>query len=1309
MGRYRGADTAGTVLDASSSSSHSDSDGSLSKASTTTPASTISSPGLTRARSADVESSRNDDYIALGCIVATACEVFAPEWMHVEQLPATLELDPKVGSQLNALLSARWVCVQMFGVQDATILRVSVICAESGSLFPDQQNKRLLQAFVNVLPALRIDAETWQGRIGSSIKRFDMWATRDDCSLNHMFNTLPSPAPLITTVEEKYAQEALEDLLDPDSVVPGLKTALYPYQRRSAGLMVQRESSAPSLQLDPRLEERIAPDGSTYFYGARDLLFLRKGRYHEHCRGGILAETMGLGKTVIVLATILATKHHLPKMPVEYRTPTIRPKTASLRDMVIAAVNRRTIPWKVESERIRQQSGVDQLPCVPLLEQHPPSYHVAPRPLRWNRKTFNLLPPPKQVILAPTSIIVVPQNLIRQWQSEIHRHVQHGALSVLVMDDPKRGLPVADELRQFDIILFTRARFELEIRDGYDERGRQLTQLQCHCAYIGATRTRDCQCVRSDDLYVSPLQHLHFKRLVIDEGHFFANGGGTAVTVANRLVVADHRWVVSGTPAKDLLGVEMSMATMDEGVQDRETLLQQRKEFGAKEDTEGAIKSLGSLATNFLQIRPWSTHQCEDTRADWAEHIYRHEGIRRTYSGFSTCIRRTLEAMVIKTRPEDVERDIELRPFTHTTVRLEPSFYDKMTASMFALVLTANAVTSERTDSDYLFHKNSTKARNQLLRNLRQSAFFWTGFSEDDIAASLKTSAEYLAKDNNCTPEDRQLLQSALRHAEMVLESDGWRAMGRSHELGMFVNQWPVESAQHWGFDGHMPLLTGISQLIDAQKHVNERVAFEDPGEGLSGAGIKALAPARTLPVKSEEPRSPERSKSKSKLKSRPHDATALMRGGVPLSSVDGEPLLKKRRLSHSGHVQSSKKLTDHFEVVKGQTAMPIEATPADAKANPDAQKRKRRRPSVAQADPDDIDAKFSENSPYLQSKIVGTSSAKLSYLISKIVQYSQDEKILVFYEGDNIAYYIAQMLELLHIQHRIYAKSLAAHLKSEYVVRFDQESQDRVLLMDVKQAAYGLNLTSASRIYFVNPVCRPDIEAQAIKRAHRIGQTRPVFVETLVLKGTIEEQMLERAKRMTRAEHMDAKILEDDGGMREIIQSARVLPIQKHETVGYGQMAPLQIPQQLWGRPGWKENVKLLKRPQVTAVHQDTARPRKTPAWAAIAVDTDILQENRHARRDLDFVDCTPHHADVGGDAGPSSARRVAFNGSEGVTETVPAEEKTRLREHQDDLARLPISAVLENQASAGAFPAVLERERIDSVMLCERSKMND
>ncbi|KAK5709037.1 hypothetical protein LTR17_020149 [Elasticomyces elasticus] len=1176
------------------------------------------------------------NYLALGCLVfedlTTLHEGVQPDagWQEITHFPIILVSDSTLSTQLSKLAQAGWLRMQSGrSTLDARffIFRMYILPGDAGLHFLDRRDSSLWKALQALVSEVDVTPEAWQGQVVEGTgRKFDQWATCDEGSLFYMFNRLPSPSPSINVVKEKYTHEALEDLLDPASVLPGLKTVLYPYQRRSAGLMLQREA-VPQLILDPRLEQRQAPDGSTYYYNARNLLFLRQPRYQETCRGGILAETMGLGKTVILLSLILACKHHQPVMPSASRALPIRANVGKLSDMAISTVNRHSVPWKVEFERIRHATGDEMTSCIAKLEQSPPMYEIPQEPRRWNRKT--ILPSPKSMTLAATTLIVVPRNLCKQWQSEIKKHVEEGALKVLVMEDLKCALPSPDELRTYDVVLFSRNRFEAEIRDGSDEQGRRMlaTQLTCHCPYIGSTRQRDCRCLKSESLYDSPLKHLHVKRIIVDEGHMFANNNSTAATVANKLVKADHRWVVSGTPAKDLLGVEVEMSITDSMLQTpqmqdpREIILDKRRAFSAKEDVAGAAKSLGVLATSFLKIRPWCAEvDHERKEADWDDYIYRHEDLRkRTYSGFSTCLRRTLEAMVVKTRPEDVERDIELPPLSHEVVRLEPSFYDKLSANLFTLVLTANAVTSERTDADYLFHKNSAKARYQLVSNLRQGAFFWTGFSENDVLASVENSRRYLAKqDTSCTPEDRQLLGDMLAQADITLTSDGWKAMSRLHELGLFVDAWPEESAQHWTFDGATaPLLTGISQLLDAQKRVNERVGSDDLGEGLSGAGIRALAAARHAAIK-EEPE--EKAGKKKKMEKSP-----LTRSGLPTSSLGGEPILRRRTSIGSKAARGSpKKISHAFKVTKPQKRTAVRRTaslPAKletvaldglpssattqappAAAQPEKTSRKRGRSELESLE-------YPIDSQYLQSRVVGTTSAKLSYLITQILKYHKDEKILVFYDGDNVAFFIAQALELLHIKHEIYAKSLSAAVKSEV-------------------AAFGLNLSSASRIFFVNPVCRPNIEAQAIKRAHRIGQTRKVYVETLVLKGTIEEKMLERAKRMTRSEHADAKALEDDGGVREIIQSARMLPISQEERQGYGRMAGLEETQQLWGRAGWRQTVSM------SIARSSEKKRRRTITFDDITKDDEdarLVHEGEELppkRRVLSFVDCTrPTH----------------------------------------------------------------------------------
>lgn len=75
-------------------------------------------------------------------------------------------------------------------------------------------------------------------------------------------------------------------------------------------------------------------------------------------------------------------------------------------------------------------------------------------------------------------------------------------------------------------------------------------------------------------------------------------------------------------------------------------------------------------------------------------------------------------------------------------------------------------------------------------------------------------------------------------------------------------------------------------------------------------------------------------------------------------------------------------------------------------------------------------------------------------------------------------------------------------------VTRF-QSGEVPVILISLKAGGTGLNLTAADTVILYDPWWNPAIEAQAIDRAHRIGQTKPVFVYRMVAAGTIEEKIL--------------------------------------------------------------------------------------------------------------------------------------------------------------------------------------------------------
>ena len=73
-----------------------------------------------------------------------------------------------------------------------------------------------------------------------------------------------------------------------------------------------------------------------------------------------------------------------------------------------------------------------------------------------------------------------------------------------------------------------------------------------------------------------------------------------------------------------------------------------------------------------------------------------------------------------------------------------------------------------------------------------------------------------------------------------------------------------------------------------------------------------------------------------------------------------------------------------------------------------------------------------------------------------------------------------------------------------------------------------GLNLTAADYVYILDPWSNPAVEAQAIDRAHRIGQERAEFAYRMVGRDTVEVRILEL--QATKREIADAILAEDAG-----------------------------------------------------------------------------------------------------------------------------------------------------------------------------------
>ncbi|MEZ4918665.1 MAG: SNF2-related protein [Saprospiraceae bacterium] len=76
-------------------------------------------------------------------------------------------------------------------------------------------------------------------------------------------------------------------------------------------------------------------------------------------------------------------------------------------------------------------------------------------------------------------------------------------------------------------------------------------------------------------------------------------------------------------------------------------------------------------------------------------------------------------------------------------------------------------------------------------------------------------------------------------------------------------------------------------------------------------------------------------------------------------------------------------------------------------------------------------------------------------------------------------------------------------------VQAFQDQSEVQAFFMTIKAGGVGLNLTAADYVFILDPWWNPAIEAQAIARAHRIGQTQPVTAIRFISRDTIEEKIL--------------------------------------------------------------------------------------------------------------------------------------------------------------------------------------------------------
>lgn len=117
--------------------------------------------------------------------------------------------------------------------------------------------------------------------------------------------------------------------------------------------------------------------------------------------------------------------------------------------------------------------------------------------------------------------------------------------------------------------------------------------------------------------------------------------------------------------------------------------------------------------------------------------------------------------------------------------------------------------------------------------------------------------------------------------------------------------------------------------------------------------------------------------------------------------------------------------------------------------------------------------------------------------------------KTIVFSQWTGMLDLVEDSLNQSCIQYRRLDGKMSLPARDKAVKEFNSDPEVIVMLMSLKAGNLGLNMVAACRVILLDLWWNPTTEDQAIDRAHRIGQTRPVTVSRLTIKDTVEDRIL--------------------------------------------------------------------------------------------------------------------------------------------------------------------------------------------------------
>lgn len=159
-------------------------------------------------------------------------------------------------------------------------------------------------------------------------------------------------------------------------------------------------------------------------------------------------------------------------------------------------------------------------------------------------------------------------------------------------------------------------------------------------------------------------------------------------------------------------------------------------------------------------------------------------------------------------------------------------------------------------------------------------------------------------------------------------------------------------------------------------------------------------------------------------------------------------------------------------------------------------------------------------------------SSAKLETLLEQLESITAEgHKALVFSQFTSLLSIVKDKLDAKKVVYEYLDGR--TRKRQDKVDRFQNDPACPLFLVSLKAGGRGLNLTAADYVFILDPWWNPAVEAQAVDRAHRYGQTKHVFAYRLIARDTVEEKIL--ALQASKRDLADAIVSADQSVMKSL------------------------------------------------------------------------------------------------------------------------------------------------------------------------------